>query len=69
MDINDPTVRAAVLGKQVEDFLGSDIGKYLVGRAESDALEALEELKRVSWWRSRRIKWLQNRIYVAESVQ
>jgi hypothetical protein len=68
-DINDPTVKSAVLGRQVEDFLESDIGKYLVGRAESEAWEALEELKRVSWWRGRRIQYLQNRVYVTERVQ
>jgi hypothetical protein len=69
LDINNPTVQAAVLGRQVEDFLESDIGKYLVQRAEEEGAQALEELKRVSWWRSRRIRWLQNRIWVTESFQ
>lgn len=68
-DISDPTVQSAVLGRQVEDFLESDIGKYLVGRADAESNEALEELKRVSWWRTRRIKWLQNRIYTTERIQ
>jgi len=69
LDANDPTVKAAVLGRQVEDFLQSDIGKYLVGRADSDAQEALDQLKRVAWWRGKRIQYLQNRVYVAEKFQ
>jgi hypothetical protein len=69
LDINDPTVRSAVLGRQVEDFLESDIGKYLVQRAEEEGLEALEELKRVSWWRHNRIKWLQNRVWTTDNFQ
>lgn len=69
LDINNPVVRDAVLGRQVEDFLDSDIGKYLVQRAEEEANEALEELKKVAWWRHNRLKWLQNRIWVTEHFQ
>jgi hypothetical protein len=69
LDVEDPLVKSAVLGAEVEQFLESDIGKYLVGRAEAEALEAVELLKRVSFWRKHRIIWLQNRISVAESFQ
>jgi len=69
LDINDPLVKSAVLGRQVEEFLESDIGKYLVGRAESEAREAMDLLKNVSFWRKKRIIWLQNRIKTAENFQ
>jgi len=65
-DEGNPTVRAAVLGAQVDDFLSSDIGKYLMGKADRDITEAVELLKRASPWRRRRIIELQNRIHVAE---
>ena len=68
-DPNDPLVETAVFGKEVENFLGSNIGRYLVHKAEVQAEKATEELKRVAWWRGRRIKQLQNRIAVAESIQ
>jgi len=69
LDENNPLVQSAVLGRQVEAFLESDIGKYLVARAESEAKEAMDQLKTVSFWRKRRIIWLQNRICVAENFQ
>ena len=68
-DPNDPLLETAVFGKEVENFLQTNIGRYIVERAEKQAEQAMEELKRVAWWRGRRIKQLQNRIAVAESVQ
>jgi hypothetical protein len=69
LDDKDPIVETAVLGKRIESFLETDVGQYLMGRAESEAGEATELLKRVSWWRSSRIRYLQNRIWVAESFR
>jgi len=69
LDENDPVVRAAVLGRQVEVFLESDIGKYLVGRAEAEAAGAIEQLKCISVWRKNRIRELQGEIWVAERFQ
>jgi hypothetical protein len=69
LDEEDPNVQAAILGRQVEVFLDSDIGKYLVSRAENEAADALEQLKVISTWRKRRILELQNRIWVAEHFQ
>lgn len=69
LDPNDPIVETAVFGKEVENFLGGNIGRYLVERAEKQAEEATDLLKKVSPWRRRRIQQLQNRIAVAESVQ
>lgn len=69
LDENDPIVQSAVFGSQVEQFLNSDIGRYLVQRAEDEAELANDQLKRVLPWRSRKIRELQNRIWVAENFQ
>ena len=69
LDYNDPLVKAAVLGRQVEEFLETDIGKYLVGRAENEAADAMEQLKRVASWRKSRIQQLQNAVLTAENFQ
>ena len=37
-------VASAVFGKEVEEFLRSDIGVYLIGRATSEEREAVERL-------------------------
>ena len=59
----------AILGRDAEDFVQSDIGKYLIGCAEQEAQEAMEQLKHVYSWRRRKIMELQNKIWRAESVQ
>ena len=69
LDPEDPVVRTATLGKQVEDFLNTDIGKYLIGRAEEESQQALDKLKVVSPWRRTRIRDLQAQVWRAESFQ
>lgn len=59
----------AVLGKDAEEFLSSDIGRFLIGRAEQEASEAMELLKKCYPWRRRRIAQLQSEIWRAESIQ
>ena len=64
--------RAAVrewLGRDAQEFLASEIGRYLLGRAQMDEREAMEALVSVKWWRRRRIIELQSRIYRARSVR
>ena len=58
-----------MLGEDAKEFLASDVGRYLLGRAEQDAQEAADKLKRISPWRRRRITELQNEIYRAESIK
>lgn len=57
------------LGFQAEAFLHSDIGRYLVQRAEGQVEEAVEALKQVDPDDSKCIRGLQNTIHVAESIQ
>ena len=62
-------IAEAVLGRDAQEFLASEIGRYLLGRAQMDEREALESLVSVKWWRRRRIIELQSRIYRARSVR
>lgn len=59
----------AVLGRESEDFFKSDLGRYLLGRAEQEEQEASEKLASVASWRRRRIQQLQNEIWRARSVR
>ncbi len=45
LDPNDPQVRTAVFGQQVQEFLRSEIGHFLIQRAEKELGEAIEKLK------------------------
>jgi hypothetical protein len=69
LDPNDPVVEAAVFGREVENFLGTNIGRYLIKRSEDDVDAAVDQLKKVFPWRWRKIQQLQNKIAVAESIQ
>jgi len=65
----NPLERSIALGFQVEAFLQSDVGRYLVQRADEEIEEAVEELKRVSPEHTAVIRALQGKIHVAESIQ
>lgn len=64
-----PLVQEAVFGKQVEEFLSSDIGIYLVKKAEAEASDAIEKLKTCPADDPKAIRTLQNQIFRAESIQ
>lgn len=59
----------AILGRDAEEFILSDIGQYIIGCAEQEANDAISQLKTVYPWRRRKITELQNKIYRAESIQ
>jgi len=56
----------ADLGRQAHEFLSSDIGRYLLGCAQQEHQAAIDKLKRVSFWRYRRIQQLQNEAWRSE---
>lgn len=68
----DPTTRTFVaevdLGEQAKDFVASDLGKYIIGCAHQEMLDAHALLKRTLPWRRHRIQELQNRIWRAENL-
>lgn len=59
----------AMIGKDAEEFLASDIGRYVLGRAEQEESDAVEMLARVSPWRRSRITQLQNEIWRARAFK
>lgn len=69
LDPEDPVVRTAVLGKVVEDFLTSDVGKILTDHAKTEVDKSTDELKLVSPLRIFRVMKLQHRIEVWEGFQ
>jgi hypothetical protein len=65
----DLLMAEAVLGRDAEEFLNTELGRYMLGRCEQEIQEAQDELSRVSSWRRRRIQELQNRVWRAKSVK
>jgi len=61
--------RTIALGFEAEAFLKSDIGRYLVARADEEIECAVEELKGVDPEDAKAIRALQGKINVAESIQ
>jgi len=66
---NEELYAEAIIGRDAEDFVNSDIGRYVIGCAEQEANEAIAQLKNVYPWRRRKITELQNKIWRAESIQ
>lgn len=66
---SDLHLAEAVLGRDAEEFLSSDIGRYVVGRCEAEREEALSLLATVSPWRRNRIRQLQAQAWRAESLK
>ncbi len=59
----------AILGRDAQEFLSTELGRYLVGRAELEEREALEKLSEVSAWRVLRVQELQAQVWRARSVR
>lgn len=59
----------AVLGRDAEEFLNTELAKYVFGRAEQEKALAQEKLSKVSPWRKRRIQELQNEVWRAEALK
>lgn len=68
LDLQDPKVQWATFGKQVEYFLQSDVGSYLVKRAKQEGDEALEELKKVDAFDGNKVAACQLKARVADAV-
>lgn len=66
---DDVTMAEAKFGIEVERFLSSDIGRYLIGRAEGEEHEALQILAEVDPHDSNEIERQQNQIWRARSIQ
>lgn len=60
---------AAVLGRDAQDFLSSELGRYLFAKAEKEAGEALEALACADPNDTGKIEALQSRIWRARSFR
>jgi hypothetical protein len=68
LDSSDPVVRTAVFGKQVEQFLESDIGGYLTQRAKDQSETFTAKLKEVDPTDWEKVMALQMKIHEAENI-
>jgi hypothetical protein len=68
LDPQDPNVRIAVFGKQVQDFLDGPIGDYLVKRAQAEIDKGVAALKDCDAEDPKAIRTCQNQIRVAEMI-
>lgn len=59
----------SMLGEDCLEFARSDVGRYMIGRADMEIKEATELLKKVLPFRWKRIQQLQNQIKVAENTK
>lgn len=59
----------AALGRDAEEFLNTDLGRYILARVEEEEREAMEALGKVLPWRRRRITELQSRLWRARSFK
>lgn len=69
LDPNDPTVRSAVFGQEVQDFLHSPIGDFLLKRAETQLETAIGALKVCDPENGSAIMKLQQRIRLLEEFE
>ena len=59
----------ARIGMQVETFMRSEVGRYLIGRAEIQEKEAIEELIELDSWQWLKVRKARNKIAMARSLR
>lgn len=64
----DPLIEQAVFGKEVSAFLGSNVGRFVIARANAKAADALDKFKTCDPENAKQMRDLQNEIHVAESI-
>ena len=67
--VPDEIRRRVTLGAEVEHFLNTSIGKYLIERAEDQVESATEDLKTADAENPRLIRELQHKIAIGDSIQ
>jgi hypothetical protein len=68
LDPDDPIVRTAVMGKVVEDFLTSEVGRLIAQYAQDQVDISTDEIKVVSPLRLFKVSRLQLRIELWEGL-
>ena len=57
------------IGEDAAQFAKSDLGRYMVGRADQEIQEFTQQLTKVWGIRRKRIQWLQNEIFKREQFK
>jgi hypothetical protein len=68
MDV-DALKAEAILGKDAEEFIQSELGRYIVGRVDQEREEAVQKLTKTFSWRRDRIRELQNQIWRCDTFK
>lgn len=61
-------IKRAVFGEQVQEFMNTEVGRYIIERAQNQVLEALLKLKTCDPENPGLIREYQGQIEVAESI-
>jgi hypothetical protein len=69
LDINDPKVRVAVFGEQVNQFMESDIGQYLLQCAQADTDSAAASMLEVDVTDTSKVMAIKVRLMVAARIE
>lgn len=69
MTENAEIIAEAVLGKDAEEFIQSELGRYIIARVEQEREEAITALTTVSVWRRNRIRTLQNEVWRCDTFK
>lgn len=65
---DDPKVRVAVFGRQVEMFLESDVGQYLRQCAQSETEDAARELMHIDASDTAKVMAIQVKLRTADNI-
>jgi len=68
-DDSEILLDVAVLGEQVDQFLKSDVGVYLMQHAAAQEEQGLEELRRVDCKDAAAVWNAQNKVWIAEKFR
>ncbi len=66
---NEILFDVAVLGEQVDQFLKSDVGRYLLEQAESEEREGLLQLRVIDYTNAEGIRLAQNKVWRGEYMK
>jgi len=59
----------AILGKDAEEYISSELGRYIIERVDQDKSEAILKLSTTSVWRKNRLRELQNEIWRCDTFK
>lgn len=67
--MSDELIAAAEIGDEAKSFMESQLGQVMLGMAKQDAQIAMETLSQVDCTDSKKIRVLQNTVYLANTFE